>query len=39
VTEARSRQSLTERGRHTTGYEDVFGRLGRARKPGIYTGI
>ena len=39
VAEARSRQSLTERGRHTTGDEDVFGRLGRAREPGIYTGI
>ncbi|BCW58314.1 hypothetical protein StoSoilB20_16610 [Arthrobacter sp. StoSoilB20] len=39
VTEAGSRQTLTERGRHTTGDEDVFGRLGRAREPGIYTGI
>ena len=39
VAEARSRQSLAERGRHTTGDEDVFGRLGRAREPGIYTGI
>ncbi|GKV73889.1 hypothetical protein NCCP2145_32700 [Pseudarthrobacter sp. NCCP-2145] len=28
VTKAGCRQSLTERGRHTTGYEDVFGRLG-----------
>ena len=39
VAEARGRQSLTERGRYTTGDEDVFGRLGRARKPGIYTRV
>ncbi|GGH97378.1 hypothetical protein GCM10007170_27480 [Arthrobacter liuii] len=39
MTKAGRRQSLAERGRHTTGDEDVLGRLGGAREPGIYTGI
>lgn len=35
VTEAGSRQTLTERGRDTAGDEDVFGRLGLTTEPGI----
>ena len=35
VTEAGSRQSLTEGGRHAAGDEDVFGRRRRLGKPGI----
>ena len=35
VTEARSRQSLAERGSDSAGDEDVFGRLGLTTEPGI----